>query len=357
MKILISKFAGIGDVFLTTPAVRALKEKFPDSKIFYLTNKNGYVVLKDNPYIDELFIFDKDTWRIRVGPISFLPIRQYHKVYKSIYNKINSGGKIDILFDWNKSYSGFCAIKYIKAKTKVGFNLTGRRCYVNYFYHYLLKDKEECYQSIRFLKTLEPFGINAADIKLDYYYENKFDILAKKFLTESKVNTPFLLIGPTTKVLYKQWPVDRFVNLYKILKKQYNFSIVLFGGTTLYEQKTIEYINNNISEKLNWIPFDFPLEAKAAILKQAKLFITNDTGLKYFSIALNVPTVTIFSYHSVICWHPPNDEKHIAISEYNSKLEKYPKNKKKDDYIIRRISVQDVVNAIDRILKKGSDPI
>ena len=59
MKILILRFSSIGDIVLTTPVVRCLKQQLPGAEIHYLTKSPFRSVLKNNPYIDKLHLLEK----------------------------------------------------------------------------------------------------------------------------------------------------------------------------------------------------------------------------------------------------------------------------------------------------------
>ena len=58
-KILIIKFGAVGDCLLTTPAVRAIRNKYKDSFIAYLVGKKASNVFENNPNIDEIIIFNE----------------------------------------------------------------------------------------------------------------------------------------------------------------------------------------------------------------------------------------------------------------------------------------------------------
>lgn len=58
-KILVIKLRHIGDVLLTTPVFKALKENFPDSFVATLVNKGTEDVLENNPYLDEIITYDR----------------------------------------------------------------------------------------------------------------------------------------------------------------------------------------------------------------------------------------------------------------------------------------------------------
>ena len=60
MKVLIIRFSSIGDIVLTTPVVRCLKQQLPDVEVHYLTKASFRSVLAHNPYIDKLHYLEDD---------------------------------------------------------------------------------------------------------------------------------------------------------------------------------------------------------------------------------------------------------------------------------------------------------
>ena len=59
MDILIIKLGAIGDVLRTTSLAPALKEKYPQAKIDWVTKENAFQMLKSNPHIDNIFFIEK----------------------------------------------------------------------------------------------------------------------------------------------------------------------------------------------------------------------------------------------------------------------------------------------------------
>ena len=55
-KILLIRLRLIGDVVLTTPAVRAVRRAYPDAHVSYLVEPHASVVVANNPHIDEVIV-------------------------------------------------------------------------------------------------------------------------------------------------------------------------------------------------------------------------------------------------------------------------------------------------------------
>jgi ADP-heptose:LPS heptosyltransferase len=60
MKFLIIRFSSIGDIVLTTPVIRCLKQQVADAEVHYLIKKNYREIVEANPYVDKVHLFDED---------------------------------------------------------------------------------------------------------------------------------------------------------------------------------------------------------------------------------------------------------------------------------------------------------
>ena len=58
-KFLILRFSSIGDIVLTTPVIRCLKQQYPDAEVHYATKKSYQSLLENNPYVDKVFVLEK----------------------------------------------------------------------------------------------------------------------------------------------------------------------------------------------------------------------------------------------------------------------------------------------------------
>ncbi|MFX7784347.1 hypothetical protein ABTJ92_19170, partial [Acinetobacter baumannii] len=74
MKFLVIRFSSIGDIVLTTPAIRCLKQQVPNAEVHFLTKKSFKAVTEANPYIDKFFYYDDNLNEL----IGYLKQEGYH---------------------------------------------------------------------------------------------------------------------------------------------------------------------------------------------------------------------------------------------------------------------------------------
>ena len=90
MKFLIIRIGAIGDVIMTTPILKALKKKYPDSEITYIVGKWSMEVLENNPYIDWIHIINEEWFfKKQFGHLKtlMLDLRKQHFDYGIVLDK------------------------------------------------------------------------------------------------------------------------------------------------------------------------------------------------------------------------------------------------------------------------------
>ena len=140
LKILVIRFSSIGDIVLTTPVIRALKQQLPGARVHFLTKLRFEPVLKSNPYIDKLWLYDQNFNEIipRLKAERFDYIVDLHKNFRSTYvrlllgrpsgsfNKLNIRKWLIVNFKWNFLPGIHIVDRYFRAVQKLGVNNDGR---------------------------------------------------------------------------------------------------------------------------------------------------------------------------------------------------------------------------------------
>jgi len=101
-KILIVNLDAMGAVVQTTAMLPAIKRKYPESHISWITLKNAYRLLDNNPYLDAVYVWEPESWLI-LQEMEF-----------------------DILYQTDKTKRSCAFGNTIRAKEKLGFGLNKR---------------------------------------------------------------------------------------------------------------------------------------------------------------------------------------------------------------------------------------
>ena len=269
MNILIIHTAFIGDIVLSTALVSKVKEKYPDSNIYYLTTPLGKEILKNNPKIKEVIVYDKRGKDKGFGTfISFVRrIRKLkidvcltpHRYLRSSILSILSGAKIRVGYDIaNLSFVFNKKIKYDKTKHEVEKLLS------------FIDDDDKRFE-------LEMYPSEKDKIKIDTLLKN---------LSENK---KIILIAPGSKWFTKKWPEEYFKILIQNLIKRDDLLIIITGGK---EEKEIEL---DLDSKVLDLRGEISLLELAELTKRASLVVSNDSAPIHITSAFpNTRIIGIF---------------------------------------------------------------
>ena len=269
MNILIIHTAFIGDIVLSTALISKLKEKYPNSDIYYLTTPLGKEILKNNPKIKEVIIYDKRGKDKGFGAfISFVrKIRNLkidvcltpHRYLRSSVLSLLSGAKIRVGYDIaNLSFVFNKKIKYDKTKHEVEKLLS------------FVDDDNKRFE-------LEMYPSEKDKLKIDTLVKN---------LSENK---KIILIAPGSKWFTKKWPEEYFKILIQNLAKRDDLLIIITGGK---EEKEIEL---NLDSKVLDLRGEISLLELAELTKRAILVVSNDSAPIHITSAFpNTRIIGIF---------------------------------------------------------------
>ncbi len=293
MKILIFNPFGIGDVLFTTPLIRNIKENLPETRIDYLSNRRTYPILKDNIFLDRIFVFEKDEWReiLKKSKLSFLT-----KV--SFFWCTIKKEKYDVVFDLslNSQYSFF--FKTLKIKKRIGFNFKNRGRFLTHkidipYY----KDKHVARYYLQLAKFL---NIPARDYKFDIFLKDSDIEKARELLRKYNLGRKNLLIGiiPGSgdswdkTAYYKRWPKEYFASLADLLIEKLKAEVVIFGSpkesSVAYEVFNLsKYKPVNLAGKITLTEF-------CSMVSLCDIIVTNDGGPLHIAQALNKKVVAFF---------------------------------------------------------------
>ena len=317
----------MGDVLMTTPVVRALREHFVKSYIAFLVERSSYHVLTDNPNLDEILVLDRERYRNPFYVLSILwKIRQR---------------RFDLVFDFlgnpRSALIAFCS----GAPTRVGYDFRVRR----YFYSHIVKRDRQSKYAVDFkMDALEAVGIERKGKGLDFFVPDESRTFAEQFINDMAIGENDLLVAvsPTSRRSYKQWPLDRFAQVADWLIATHGAKILLLWGPG--ERGIVDEVRSFMRYEPIISPETPSIKELGAVLERCDFLISNDNGTKHIAVALGVPTITIHGPSSPVSWTPSLPE-HIAVQR-ESGCERCDRRSCSDLKCLDAVSVRDVEEAV-----------
>jgi heptosyltransferase-2 len=331
-KILIINLDAMGDVLMTTAQLPALKKKFPESTIYWITLKNTAPLLHNNQFLDHVYLYDFES--------------------VSILKEMN----FDYVMNVDKSQRACALLNSVNAKVKLGFGLNhdGKIIPVNEgaFYNYNLGMDDNLKFRVN-RKTGQEYL--AETFELDYQrdeYVFNFTDEEKKFISGYKKELDLrendFVVGFNTgcSELYpnKKMNIDQHVYLIEKLFSSGKYKIALFGGPRDTERNKLIY--SKFEGKIVNTPTMFGIRRGACFEDIADVIITGDSFGMHLAIALKKYVIVWFG---VSCW--------TEIDLYGRGVKLYPEDlfcspcwKKECPYdleCIKKIDLERIVNEVD----------
>jgi len=283
-RILVVNLGGIGDLLLSTPALRALRSNYPGSKLFLLVIPRCKEMAESLEYIDGIFYFYKGIFSgnlfRNIQTISFLR-KQNFDLLINMRTLVSRKSALMMQF----------LIKMINPKKTAGRNTEGRGEFLDF--KVFESDKGDCYEMEYDLETVRQVGAVITDKSLIFKIP---DVARKKMesvLFEEKVGKDEILIGinPGGELSHR-WSKDNFAAVTKIISE--NFSCRFFVTGSLKEYPLAEEIAVLSKIKMINLCGKTDISELGAWLEKASLYITNDTGPMHIAAVLKTSLVAIF---------------------------------------------------------------
>jgi ADP-heptose:LPS heptosyltransferase len=269
-RFLVVSTTGLGDTLWGTPALRALRTTFPDASIHVLTSPVGFQVLKNNPRIDALYLWNREKL--------------------SLFTKLRAQ-KFDSILLFHASQRAvlpFCHL--LGASEFIG------TAGINKGLDSLLTKTvapSPVHEIKRRMAIVEEAGAQTTDPGMEIALGQADSAEVEQLIAEYKI--PFYLpivgIHPGAKDRFKQWPPSHFVEVGKRLQEELGCQIVVTG--TPHEKELVSEIASQIPGAL--AVCHLSLKGLAALIKKMAVYISNDTGPMHLGFALKTPTVPLFS--------------------------------------------------------------
>lgn len=315
-RILVIKLRHIGDVLLTVPVFRALKETFPDAHISALVNSGTEDVLRGNPLIDEILVLDRSIKKLS-------PVKRYAKEIAFLKNIRAKGFDMTIELtggDRAAAISIASGAKYrLGWRSKKGF--AGKK----YAYTHLSGPDGNKHMVLQNLEVVSQFGITTKDPSVNFYIPDEDKIFIRDLLKKNGVpkksetfwgnsnvdeKTNIVHIHPTSRWLFKCWKDEYMAEVIRWLLDGGNTVIVTSSPDRREMEKAkriLSFVGSRFtdhSSRLLDLCGKTTIKQLAAISEVADLFFGVDTAPMHIAAAVGTPVIALFGPSGAYSWGP-----------------------------------------------------
>lgn len=287
-KILVIKLSALGDVILSTPSFRAIRQHYPQSRIVALVERTAYPALKACPYVDDVLSFEKFDKKDAAAMLRL--------------GRLLAREQFDICVDLQNNRLSHLLAYLSGAHTRVGY--ANKR--FDFFLNRPVKDLRPVVGPVEHqFQLLDNLSVAHPDIRPELSADPLDDEEVGRFLRENWLGEHQALVGinPGSSPLWKtkQWPQEAFIELCDLLAKE-NVRVVITG--TKDDIPVAERIARQTRTRPIIAAGRTSIGELIALIRRCKVFVTSDSAPMHIATAVGTPAVALFG--------PTDPRRHVA---------------------------------------------
>ena len=284
--ILVIRLSSIGDVVHTIPALNALRDHWPRARIDWAVECRCKDVLLDNPDVDALLEIDTARWRRSIFS---------HHTFSSLIQSVRQlrERRYDLVLDfqgtlksafWSFLARSNCRIGYVRKHLKEGP--------ASIFYTRRIKLNTNNLHAIdRCLALTQSIGVPNGNYSFPLFIPNEIQQRANQYLDKMRFSSKYAVINPGGTWSTKRWSPERFGQLATAIAQEWQLpSLVLWGP---HEKSFASRVVEASGGAAHLSP-QTTVREMLPYIRDARIFVSGDTGPMHIASALNIPVVSIF---------------------------------------------------------------
>lgn len=288
--ILVVRLSSLGDVLMTLPAVKAIRDLYPHSHISWLIEGSIGDLLSYQGFIDKAIRFPRTNL---VKTIKAGRLKESIKILKSFLYDLRSM-EYDLILDFHGIAKSIILSKIAKGKRLIGFDKIYAKENTHLFYREKIQGLDRRLHKVeRNMLMATHLGADNKAPDLDITVPEDHYTYIDDFFKKRGISDQTIAINPFSSPgsEYKRWGMDRYKGLIKAMRATLNTDIIILWGPGEKEEAQ-SLIDGSDSRVFLSIPTNIP--QLFALLKRVKLYISGDTGVMHLAAFAKTPVVAIF---------------------------------------------------------------
>lgn len=280
-RILLIRLSAIGDVIVTTPVLRALREALPDAHLAWLVEEKAADILQGHPMLNDLIVWPRTTWKTQAGGLGRIT---RHTGFLADLRRRRFDVAIDFQGLLRSAWAGFAA----GARHRIGNTRTREGS--GLLYTVRVPRPQEPSSRQRCLDLLRPLGIESRDRRMLVAVQAQEREFAAQFLAHKEVHgRPFVCLCPATTWPNKHWIEERWAQLADAIQDRLQMTPVFMGARADLPML------GRIRSAMRTVPViaagETSLRGAAALLEGAGAVVSVDTALMHLGVAVGTPVI------------------------------------------------------------------
>lgn len=338
--ILVVRTDRIGDLVLTTPALKALRAAYPSAKISVLVSEHNRDLVDGNPSIDEVLVDDRKGEHR--GALGF---------FKLALSLRRQRFDLAIIFHTKRRTNLLCWMAGIPER--IGY----RNEKYGFLLNHPIEDTRhhgEKHEAEYCLDVLKPLGIESAELQTFLPVNDVCEQWVKRLYEMNGFSSKDRIVAlhPGASDPSKMWPIRRFADLMHKLQDTYKCKFIVIGTPMIATQ--VRMLNELTGYGFLDLSGKTSLNQLVSLLKHCHVLISNDSGPVHVAAAVGTPVVSIFTRNQPGInperWGPLNPQSKIVSVQPGMDVS-FLKAASADAKYLELIETEQVFEAVDAIFK------
>ena len=336
-RILIINVNWLGDVLFSTPFISTIRSNYPDSHIACMIVPRTFEILDGNPDVNELIIFDEEG--IHKGLIGKIKLINFLRAKK-----------FDAVFLLHRSFTRALICFLAGIPERIGY-YTKKRSFL--LTKAIEPPDEEKHKVEYFLDIARKIGLKVEKIGYKFFISSPDRAYARKILDKEEISEGdnFVVINPGGNWPLKRWPKENFAKLADILSDNLKAKIVITGAGK--DLKLAQEISSLMKHEAIILCGKTNLKQLGAVLKEANLVISNDSGPMHLAASLKTPLIALFGPTSASISGPYTEDNALVLQKDIGCLVPCYNLSCNDNRCLKAVSPEEVAQAAKTLLKNN----
>jgi predicted lipopolysaccharide heptosyltransferase III len=295
VRILIIQLKRIGDLILTTPAVAALRQQFPDASLTLLIESGCRGLAPAIDDADEILLFQRNQRNV------------------ALWKKLVLG-KFDVSLDFTGNDRSALCTWLSGARRRITFEWVKKSRLRSFCYHQFIESSVREHHTVdHYLHLLRGLQVDA-NAPLTLHLPESAVQEAAQLLSGAKLNGKFFLIHPGAARAEKYWMPERWAEVIDYCQGELGIPCAITGGDDPFERSHIDQIQKLLRRPCIDLAGKSTLLALGAMMQRCSLFLSVDSGPMHLAAVFARPQIALFGKTNPFHWRPRHPDALILMA-------------------------------------------